>query len=93
MICPICGKEMTKGGIILTGKRLFGEFTWYPQDEFDKKGLKALDRSNGKNIDSMEMSLMREEKFNNAYLCESCNKIVGIFTINTSIVINKNGGY
>lgn len=82
MICPICGKEMAKGGIILSGKGMCGEFTWYPQNEFEKKGLKAWDRNNGKNIDAMDMSLMGEEKFSNAYFCEACNKIVGIFTIN-----------
>ncbi|MHC1723532.1 MAG: PF20097 family protein [Aminipila sp.] len=81
MICPICGKEMTKGGIILSGITLSGEFTWYSQNEFDKKGLKAWDRSNRKNIDARR-SLMGEEKFDDAYFCESCNKIVGIFTIN-----------
>ncbi|QHI73494.1 PF20097 family protein [Aminipila terrae] len=82
MICPICGKEMTKGGIVLRGKRIFGEFTWYPQDAFDKKGLKAWDRSNGKVIVDVDMSLMGEKKFDNAYFCESCSKIVGIFTTN-----------
>ncbi|MFV0516957.1 MAG: PF20097 family protein [Aminipila sp.] len=81
MICPICGKEMTKGGIILTGKNLCGEFTWYSENEFNKEGIKVWDRSNRKNIDS-KRSLRGEEKFDNAYFCESCNKIVGIFTIN-----------
>lgn len=81
MICPICGKKMTKGGIILSGKQMCGEFTWYPQNEFNKKGLKTWNRANGKNIDATEMNLLSEEKFNNAYFCESCNKIIGIFTI------------
>lgn len=81
MICPICGKEMTKGGIILSGIKLAGEFTWYSQKEFDKKGLKDWHRNNRKNIDA-KRSLRGEEKFNDAYFCESCNKIVGIFTIN-----------
>lgn len=81
MICPICGKEMTKGGIILSGKRMSGEFAWYPQNDFDKNGLRAWGRNNGKAIEAMDMSLLGEEKYDEAYLCETCNKIIGIFTI------------
>lgn len=27
------------------------------------------------------MSLLGDEKFNDAYFCETCNKVVGIFAI------------
>jgi len=34
MLCPICGKEMEKGGLIGAGVTL----QWFPQTQFGKKG-------------------------------------------------------
>jgi len=46
MLCPICRKEMEKGGLIASGVSVM----WHPQAEFAKKGLRRLVYTGGKMI-------------------------------------------
>ena len=75
MNCPLCGKEMEKGGIIANGIAM-----WHPSREFDKKGLKKLVYRDGKPLGSHSI-LLRECKIPNAWYCSRCNKVAGIFDI------------
>ena len=76
MLCPICGKEMEKGGLIGGGVTL----QWFPQTQFGKKGLRRLLYTGGKSIGKSNV-LLNQTRVPNAYYCSNCNKIAGIFDV------------
>lgn len=77
MICPCCGKEMQKGGIVADGAVVV---SWHPQEQFEKTGLKSLWYSGGKSIGKSNL-LLKNTKMPNAWYCESCDKVFGIFDV------------
>ena len=76
MKCPICNNEMEEGGIVAEGISTM----WVPMEQFNKTGLKRLIYSNGCMIGRRDI-LIGQTKISNAFLCENCNKVVGIFDI------------
>lgn len=77
MKCPICGNEMQAGGLIVDGV-VSG---WVPLEKFEKKGLEQMTRSGFRTIGGEVSALLGQTKVPNAYLCESCKKIVGVFDV------------
>lgn len=77
MKCPICGNEMQAGGLIVDGV-VPG---WVPLEEFEKTGLEQVTRSGFRTIGGEVSALLGQTKVPNAYLCESCKKIVGVFDV------------
>jgi len=49
-------------------------------DQFQAKGLKRLRCKNPRYIGKRN-TLLRETRVSNAFFCENCNKIVGIFDV------------
>ena len=76
MLCPICGKETEKGGLIGGGVTL----QWFPQAQFGKKGLRRLLYTGGKSIGKSNV-LLNQTRVPDAYYCSNCNKIAGIFDV------------
>lgn len=77
MKCPVCGREMEKGGIIVDGAIVV---SWHPEREFVKKGIKSIIYLDGKMIGQSNV-LLRRVKIPNAWFCKECNKIVGLFDV------------
>lgn len=76
MLCPICRKEMEKGGLIASGVSVM----WHPQAEFAKKGLRRLVYTGGKMI-GRSNALLSQTRVPDAYYCAECGKVVGIFDV------------
>lgn len=74
MKCPVCGMEMQKGGLIAMGRGL----VWVPEEKFEKGWRPAYDTevSLGKTS-----HLLGETRVPDAYYCESCRKVTGIFDV------------
>ena len=68
---------MKKGGIIADGAIIT---SWHPQEQFEKTGLKSLWYTGGKPIGKRNL-LLKNIKIPNAWYCENCNKVVGIFDV------------
>lgn len=79
MKCPICSTEMEEGGLIVDCVNP----CWIPASQFGKKGLKRLVYNDIKRIGNTNV-LLGQTKIPNAFFCETCNKIVGIFDIKGS---------
>ena len=79
MKCIVCGAEMQPGGIVANGITVM----WVPRREFQKKGLGKLIYEGGKSIGHTTISDMvfGQTRIPNAYYCEHCNKIIGIFDV------------
>lgn len=80
MKCPICSHEMHEGGLIADGVAP----AWVPMEQFQKKGLKRIVYTGGRTIGKTNF-LLRQTKVPNAFFCEHCNKIVGIFDVTNDI--------
>ena len=80
MKCPLCGNEMREGGLIIDGVAP----GWVPMEEFQKKGLKRLIYKGLRTIGKANV-LLGETKVPNAFFCENCNKIVGIFDVTNNL--------
>lgn len=76
MNCPICDKEMQEGGLVIDGVLPH----WISLDQFQAKGLKRLRCKNPRYIGKRN-TLLRETRVSNAFFCENCDKIVGIFDV------------
>lgn len=76
MKCPICGNDMYEGGLIVEGITP----GWVPMEQFKKKGLKRLVYSEVRKI-GITNYLLNQTRVPNAFFCEGCNKIVGIFDV------------
>ncbi len=80
MKCPICDTPMQEGGLIIDGVAP----GWVPIEQFQKKGLKRLMRTGLRTIGNTNF-LLSETKVPNAFFCEHCNKIVGVFDVTNDI--------
>lgn len=76
MLCPICGKEMQEGGLIVNGVSA----GWVPMEQFQKKGFERLVYTGYKSIGSWN-ALLDQTKVPNAWFCEDCNKVTGVFDV------------
>ncbi|MDO4740187.1 MAG: PF20097 family protein [Eubacteriales bacterium] len=76
MLCPICGKEMEKGGLVAQGVVLM----WHPEAQFAKKGLGRMLYTEGKPIGRSNV-LLGQTRVPDAYYCADCNKVTGIFDV------------
>ena len=76
MNCPFCGKNMEKGGIVTGGVTAM----WHPLSEFEKKVWKRIIYADGKPIGKPNF-FSNQTRISNAWFCQTCNKIIGIFDI------------
>lgn len=81
MNCPICGKEMEKGGIIAE-KAI--TVMWHPEQEYQKKGLNSYCFRFGKLLGTHH-PLRGVVKIPDAWYCGSCHKVTGIFEVTGKI--------
>lgn len=84
MRCPICNGEMEEGGIITDDISPM----WVPMDQFNRKGLKRLIYSRGKPIGEPNI-IIGQTKISNAFFCEGCNKIIGVFPVTNKAFSNE----
>lgn len=77
--CIVCGAEMEQGGIVTSGITVL----WVPRREFQKKGLRKLMYKDGKSIGHGTITdmVIGQTRIPNAYYCENCNKVIGIFDV------------
>lgn len=75
MKCPKCGMEMEKGGLVTDSCAL----VWYPEETYDKHPIKRT-FTIGKRIGTTSM-LYSETKVPDAYYCEKCNIVTGVFSV------------
>lgn len=80
MNCPLCNSEMQSGGLIIDGVAP----GWVPMDEFQKKGLKRIVHTGLRTIGKTSI-LFGQTKVPNAFFCEKCNKIIGIFDVTNNL--------
>ena len=79
MKCPVCDNEMQPGGLI-TGLR-GGAVSWLPVDKYEKSRGPLRAQMNGKILMAENKFFSGQRKIPNAFFCEKCNKIVGIFEL------------
>ena len=77
MKCPICGREMKKGGIIAE-KAI--TVMWHPAQEYEKKGLKSYIFRFGRLLGT-HYPLRSVVKIPDAWYCSHCEKVTGIFDV------------
>ena len=76
MDCPICGRPMEAGGLILDGVAC----GWVTLAQFRKNGLRRLAYSGLRTIGTSNL-LLRQTRVPDAWFCSSCNKVTGIFDV------------
>ena len=76
MNCPICGSKTEKGGIVTSGITAM----WHPLSEFEKQIWKRIIYKDGKSIGESSI-LFNQTRIPNAFYCQNCNKVIGIFDI------------
>lgn len=83
MKCPVCESEMQSGGLITSSRGRF--ISWLPKDSFEENRsfMRALTDGKTIKVETKFFALMLsgQVKIPNAFYCEKCNKIVGIFDI------------
>ena len=74
MNCPVCGREMKKGVLATNGSRL----GWMPE-----RKSRFLDVTLGKmqDIGTYPLGLLGPAEAPDAYFCENCKKVTGIFDV------------
>ncbi len=77
MKCPVCQNEMIEGGLFVDGVLV----RWVPLDTYNKKGIGGLVYTGNKVLEGKTNHIINKTKIPNAYYCENCNKVVGIFDI------------
>ena len=76
MNCPICGRPMEAGGLVLNGV----QNGWVPLEQFQRKGLQRLVYV-GTRFIGRENYLLRQTLVPNAWYCRRCGKIAGVFDV------------
>lgn len=76
MKCPVCESEMQEGGLSANGRFVI----WHSKEIFDKKRFLGV-LAEGKFLKSKFNFLTMQSKIPNAFYCEKCNKVVGIFDV------------
>ena len=77
MKCPICNNEMQEG--FLTSNSVI---RWFPLETCNKK-IRLFDK--GARLIGELKFLGQGTKVPNAYFCETCNKVIGIFDVKKTI--------
>lgn len=75
MICPICGNEMERGGILSANK-----ISWYPEVEFEKKGFGKYFRK-GERIFEHYDDVSFQTRIRDTFLCKNCNIVSGLWRV------------
>lgn len=75
MNCPCCGAEMEKGGLVSDSLAI----VWYPTEIYDKHSIKRTFEI-GKRIGKTSV-VWSETKIPDAYYCEKCNIVTGVFKV------------
>jgi len=82
MKCPICGKEMEKGKLLIYDNRYMDGPVWYPDEEAQKKGFSALRREGDIYIGyPEEYRGLSGENHYEAFYCKQCKKIIAYFDV------------
>lgn len=76
MVCPICGGELEQGRI----ETIFSNdasviINWYPESEFQKKGVGSIFKKNGKTVRD---SCTRQAE---AWHCPVCRKVCALMDV------------
>lgn len=70
--CPICNGELQEGGLVIDGISA----AWVSKEQFYKKilftGVHTIGKTN---------FWLRQTKVPNAFFCENCDKVMGIFDV------------
>ena len=76
MICKYCGSEMEQGRFIAssTGDMPVAFLEFYPEMEFEKKGIIAALKRKGITIKDS-----KDGYYHNSYHCAGCNLVFGEF--------------
>ncbi len=77
MKCPICGKEMEEGGLVVQGVSAI----WFPKEEYEKKGPARVAYTGGKALKGRTNFLLDHTRIDGAYYCPACDKVAGIFGV------------
>ena len=79
MKCPFCSREAQEGGLIAESVVI----GWIPLKEIKKGPLKELIRLSFPGLRTISNRSYRVKcaKVPNAYYCEHCNKVFGIFDV------------
>ena len=75
MKCPICHSEMQPGGLTASGQWVL----WYPEPDCKEHTLKQLFRKTCKKLG--HPSWDNSTRIDNAFYCQTCDKIIGFFDI------------
>lgn len=77
MVCPICGGEMEQGRIELAalGSDATTIINWYPESEFQKKGVGSIFKKNGKTVRD---ACTRQTE---AWHCLRCKKVCALMDV------------
>ena len=81
MKCPICSNNAKEGGLIADSTFI----NWAPLNEIQKGALRDMVRIFYPGVTiSNRNPFVRVSKVPNAYYCEHCNKVFGIFDVTDS---------
>lgn len=78
MVCPICGGELEQGRIEIAALGSSDTSTiinWYPESEFQKKGVGSIFKKNGKTVCD-KCSRQTE-----AWHCPRCKKVCALLAL------------
>lgn len=76
MKCIYCGSDMQLGGIVTQGVSAM----WFPQESLKKSRLSKIIFEGGIAI-GKEDYLWGQTILTDAYYCQKCKKIIGVFSI------------
>lgn len=75
MNCPICGEKMLEGGLVAAAIAI----SWHSKEQFEKNYLGIY--TDGKSLAGKSNILLGQTTVPNAYFCEKCSKVVGVFDV------------
>lgn len=76
MKCIYCGSDMQLGGIVTQGVSAM----WFPQESLKKSRLSKIIFEGGIAIEKKDY-LWGQTMLTDAYYCQKCKKIIGVFSI------------
>ena len=76
MVCPICGGALEQGRIeIYAPGSENALINWYPESEFQKKGVGSIFKKNGKTVRD---TCTRQTE---AWFCPQCKKVCALLEV------------
>lgn len=81
MKCPLCGGELEEGGLVVQGVSAM----WFPQEEYEKKGLQRVVYTGGKALAGRTNYLLDHTRIDGAFYCKKCKKVMGIFPVDSKV--------